>query len=108
MSVTRLARVVTPERDEKQYRRCRLSNGLEVLLISDATLCGADDDGAGAGASEDDGSASEDASGMDHDEDTDGEEEEGDDDEDEVDTVSRFLHHCFLCSFSSHGSDGTK
>jgi len=64
MSVTRLARVVTPERDEKQYRRCRLSNGLEVLLISDATLCGADDDGAGAGASEDDGSASEDASGM--------------------------------------------
>ena len=59
MSVTRLARVVTPERDEKQYRRCRLSNGLEVLLISDATLCGADDDGAGAGASEDDGSASE-------------------------------------------------
>jgi len=83
MSVTRLARVVTPERDEKQYRRCRLSNGLEVLLISDATLCGADDDGAGAGASEDDGSASEDASGMDHDEDTDGEEEEEDDDSDD-------------------------
>ena len=37
--VSRLADVVTPERDEKRYRRCRLANGIEALLVADATLC---------------------------------------------------------------------
>ena len=77
--VTRLAEVCKPERDEKAYRRCRLANGAEVLLISDVTLTGARegddgdmDDGDDGASGSDEGSGSdgeEDGSVMDYDED---------------------------------------
>jgi nardilysin len=66
-SVTRLAEVCKPERDEKAYRRCRLANGAEVLLISDVTLTGAreGDDGDMDDDVDDGASRSDEGSGSD-------------------------------------------
>ena len=88
--VSRLADVVTPERDEKRYRRCRLANGIEALLVADATLCALEggeedarameEDASNDGGSDADravGEFGEDASGED-DEDGDGDGEDED------------------------------
>ena len=48
-ALERLGEVKRPERDAKAYRRIRLKNGIEALLISDATLCGVDDENASEG-----------------------------------------------------------
>ena len=62
----RLADVHKPERDDKRYRRCRASNGMEVLLIHDASLTGDIDAGDGMDDDADDGSdgASDDDDGA--------------------------------------------
>ena len=62
--VTRFAPPRAPERDEKAYRRCRLGNGIEALLISDASLCGLEGGAEGAGADGDDVSDECDGSAM--------------------------------------------
>jgi len=55
-SMIRLADVHKPERDDKRYRRCRASNGMEVLLIHDASLTGDVDAGDGMDDDAEDGS----------------------------------------------------
>ena len=80
--VSRLADVVTPERDEKRYRRCRLANGIEALLVADATLCALEGGEEDARAMEEDAS-NDGGSDAGRDGGERGENASGEDDEDE-------------------------